>query len=197
MENCQPAQSIEPADALAGSNNDAEDYSDAESESLLATSSSTSSEQIPCVDSEQGTSKEDNVRKRRRSSKVFVPVNKNNGKKQVLEKSLESLSKTLEGLSEAAKDNGTQELVDFLKEDAQRQEKRDEMFMRMMERVLMPPPQMQQPCYTGNNSFNTGNSYADPRSYHQSFSMYGASTNNNNIVGNPSDVFDRFLDQTK
>ena len=73
--------------------------------------------------------------------------------KQVLEKSLESLSKTLEVLSEAVKDNnGTQKLVDFLKEDAQRQEKRNEMFMRMMERFLMPLPQMQQPCYTGNNS---------------------------------------------
>ena len=124
MDNCQPEQAIEAAaQMLAGSNDDLEECNDAEPE--FAVPSSTSSGQTTTADSDQGTSKEDAGKKRRRSSKVFVPINKNNAKKQVLEKSLETLSKTLQDVSEAVKDNGTVVLVNFLKEDAERQERRE------------------------------------------------------------------------
>ena len=189
MDNCQPEQSIEPAaQTLAGSNDDLEECNDAEPE--FAVSSSTSSGQTTTDDSDQGTSKEDVGKKRRRSSKVFVPINKNNAKKQVLEKSLETLSKTLQDVSEAVKDNGTVELVNFLKEDAERQERRDERFMHMMEQFLMPPPQMHPPYTSG----YIGNSY-DATQSRQGFYMHG--TGANNVEGGSIDVLDRFLNQTK
>ena len=45
--------------------------------------------------------------------------------------------------------------MEFLKEDAKRQERRDEMFIAMMQSLIMGPPQhMQQPLFNLNTSNN-------------------------------------------
>ena len=46
-------------------------------------------------------------------------------KKQVLERTFDHLSKTLGNLTDAIKDDSSQLFVEFLREDAKRQERRD------------------------------------------------------------------------
>ena len=61
----------------------------------------------------------------------------------------------LGNLTDVIRDDSSQLFVEFLREDAKRQERRDEMFMTMMRRFIMGPPQhMQQPLFNFNASNN-------------------------------------------
>ena len=97
--------------------------------------------------------------------------------------------------------------MEFLREDAKRQERRDEMFMAMMQRFIMGPPQhMQQPLF----NFNISNNIDIQGSFSQPAPVYGTnsatfspiwhststttSTSNNSTSG---DVLDHFLHKTQ
>ena len=124
-------------------------------------------------------------------------------KKQVLERTFDHLSKTLGNLTDAIKDDSSQLFVEFLREDARRQERRDEMFMAMMQRFIMGPSQdMQQQLF----NFNISNNIDIQGSFSQPALVYGTnratfsliwpstctttSTSNNSTSG---DVLDHFL----
>ena len=80
----------------------------------------------------EGTSKGSGKKRK----KVFAPeiITK---KKQVLEWPFDHLSKTLGNLTDTIKDDSSQLLVEFLREDAKRQERRDEMLIAMIQRLIM------------------------------------------------------------
>ena len=67
---------------------------------------------------------------------VFAPDIKAK-KKQVLERTFYHLSKTLGSSTDAIKDDSSQLLVEFLREDAKRQEKTDKIFMAMMQTFIL------------------------------------------------------------
>ena len=91
-------------------------------------------------------------------------------KKQVLERTFDHLSKTLGNLTDAIKDDSSQLFVNFLKEDAKRQERRHEMFIAMMQSLIMGPPQhMQQPLF----NFDTSNTIDIQGSFSQPAPVYG------------------------
>ena len=124
-------------------------------------------------------------------------------KKQVFERTFDHLSKTLGNLTDAIKDDSLQLFVEFLRENGKRQKRRDKMFMAMMQRFIMGPPQhMQQPLF----NFNTSNNIDIQGSFSQPAPVYGTnsaifspilpstctttSTSNNSTSG---DVLDHFL----
>ena len=117
------------------------------------------------------------------------------------------LSKTLGNLTDAIKDDSSQLLVEFLRESTTRQERRDKMFMAMMQRFIMgPPPHMQQPSF----DFGTSNNIDIQGSFCQTAPVYGTNsatfspiwpstctttaTSNNSTSG---DVLDHFLHKTR
>ena len=135
---------------------------------------------------------------------VFVPDIKAK-KKQVFERTFDYLSKTLGNLTDAIKDDSLQLFVEFLRENGKRQKRRDKMFMAMMQRFTMGPPQhMQQPL----SNFNTLNNIDIQGSFSQPAPVYGTnsaafspiwpstckatSTSNNSTSG---DVLDHFFTQ--
>ena len=59
----------------------------------------------------------------------------------MLKRTFDHLSKTLGNLTDAIKDDSSQLLLQFLKEDAKQEEKSDRMFMALMHMFLMGPPQ--------------------------------------------------------
>ena len=126
-------------------------------------------------------------------------------KKQVFERTFDHLSKTLGNLTDAIKDDSLQLFVEFLRENGKRQKRRDKMFMAMMQRFIMGPPQhMQQPL----SNFNTSNNIDIQGSFSQPAPVYGTnsaafspiwpstctatSTSNNSTSG---DVLDHFFTQ--
>ena len=91
-------------------------------------------------------------------------------KKQVLERTFDHLSKTLGNLTDAIKVDSLQLFVEFLREDARRQERRDEVFMAMMQRFIMGPSQdMQQQLF----NFNISNNIDIQGSFSQPALVYG------------------------
>ena len=59
----------------------------------------------------------------------------------MLGRTFDHLSKTLGNLTDVIKDDSSQLFVEVSREDAKRQERRDEMFMAMTQRFIMGPPQ--------------------------------------------------------
>ena len=94
-------------------------------------------------------------------------------KKQVFERTFDHLSKTLGNLTDAIKDDSLQLFVEFLRENGKRQKRRDKMFMAMMQRFIMGPPQhMQQPL----SNFNTSNNIDIQGSFSQPASVCGTNS---------------------
>ena len=125
----------------------------------------------------------------------------------MLGRTFDHLSKTLGNLTDVIKDDSSQLFVEVSREDAKRQERRDEMFMAMTQRFIMGPPQhMQQPLF----NFNTSNNIDIQGSFSQPAPVYGTnsasfsriwpstctttSTSDNTTSG---DVLDHFLHKTQ
>ena len=84
---------------------------------------------------------------------------------------MNDIFKTLGDLTEALKDDSSKELLTFLKEDAQRQQARDQMFMTLMQTMItVPRPQLDfQPQPPPHPYYY---SHAQPPHDHQSMSKY-------------------------
>ena len=192
MDNCQPDQSIE----LHVSKESIEEESEGKEENKSENDGWSISTPM------EGTSKGSGKKRKN----AFVPEIKAK-KMQVLERTFDHLSTMLGNLTDAIKDDSSQLFVKFLREDAKRQERRDEMFMTMMRRFIMGPPQhMQQPLF----NFNTSNNIDIQGSFSQPAPVYGTnsaifspiwpstctttSTSNNSTSG---DVLDHFLHKTQ
>ena len=111
FENCQPEQSIEPGSI----NNDEPPNSEEYPENCSSTSENS--------DGNKG------------KRKVFVPVHESSRKSK---RTTERLQSSLLKIEEALANDPTKELVEFLREDAKRQEERENRFFSLMENVLMP-----------------------------------------------------------
>ena len=135
MTHCQPEESIEPhvSKQVDFEQENEDDEDEQKAEESYETSDGP----------KMSTPKLKTMKKR----KIFVPdmkSNSNNKKKLSMESTLETISNTLGTLSDAIKeDNLAKEFVEFLKDDAERQERRDNMLMNMMQSFMansQPPP---------------------------------------------------------
>ena len=130
MDSCQPEQLLEPdcADDDLTSDKTRPDHND-------EAGSSSSPETV--------------LNKKR---KLFVPIHETN--KKAKKRNSENIEESLKSINEALCNDPTRELLEFLKEDSQRQEQRDDRFMNLMERMLTMPMQQQtvpvQPTYPWN-----------------------------------------------
>ena len=139
MANSQPEQSIEPH----VSNKENVEDNDIE----LETSESVNEEEVG-KSGDDGPEKQAGCSGKKKRKNFFVPDIKSKKSKHVLDQTMGDISKTLGDLTEALKDNSSKELVNFLKEDAQRQQVRDQMFMTLMQTMVTsgvprPAPQPQ------------------------------------------------------
>ena len=152
MANCQPEQSIEPhVSRLTNLDEDDLDQLDTNIDTV---------EQEREGIQDHHEDRENGSKTTKKKRQVFVPEIKsaNKKKKQSLENTLDTMSKTLETLSSAIKeDSQTKELVQFLKEDAERQERRDNAFMTMMQSFMMGQvPQSSTPNFAHRPFFSQG-----------------------------------------
>ena len=87
---------------------------------------------------------------------------------------MSDISKILGDLTQALKDSSSNELVTFLKEDAQRQKARDQMFMTLMQTMVteFPRAQVPQPQPTPHPYYYSPIPQPAPQS-HQSMASYG------------------------
>ena len=93
----------------------------------------------------------------------------------MLGRTFDHLSKTLGNLTDVIKDDSSQLFVEVSREDAKRHERRYEMFMAMIQRFIMGPPQhMQQPLF----NFNTSNNIDIQGSFSQPAPVYGTNSAN-------------------
>ena len=77
------------------------------------------------------------------------------------------------------KDDSSQLFVKVSREDAKQHERRYEMFMAMIQRFIMGPPQhMQQPLF----NFNTSNNIDIPGSFSQPAPVYGTNSANFSLI---------------
>ena len=60
------------------------------------------------------------------------------------------LAKTLDSINESLANDGTKELIEFLKQDSICQQEKDDRFMSLMERMLTPITPPAQPQYPWN-----------------------------------------------
>lgn len=131
MDNCQPEQSIEPH-TICDEDEDQEFEEENEEEQK-------DDEEKELNDDQQQSTSTSIGQKRKKN--LFVPEMNTKSKKgkQLLNQTMDDISSTLGTLAEAIKDNSSQELVTFLKEDAIRQQARDQMFMTLMQTMVMGP----------------------------------------------------------
>ena len=122
MDNCQSEQSIEPHVSKESIEEEPEGKEDNESEN------NGSSISTPMESTSKGSGK--------KRKNVFVPEIKAKKKKQVLGRTFDHLSKTLGNLTDVIKDDSSQLFVEVSREDAKRQERRDEMIMAISKQML-------------------------------------------------------------
>ena len=125
MDNCQPEQSIEPDVEIDhhGSN-----------------------EELPSGGDKTPSSAESNSGVAGPRKRKFVPIHETSRKSS----KHADLAKTLDSINDALANDGTKELIEFLKEDSIRQQEKDDRFMNLMERMLTPVTPPTQPQYPWN-----------------------------------------------
>ena len=106
MDNCQSDQAIEPG-----------------------TSTSSNSSNSKC----EGTFNE-SITKTSEKRPLFVPIHETTKKAQ--KRHTENIQSTLDKINEALNADPTKELISFLKEDSERQQRQDERFLSLMEQML-------------------------------------------------------------
>ena len=160
MDNCQSEQWIEPHVSKESIEEEPEGKEENESEN------DGSSISTPMESTSKGSGK--------KTKNAFVPEIKAK-KKQVFGRTFDHLSKTLRNLTDVIKDDSSQLFVEVSREDAKRHERRYEMFMAMIQRFIMGPPQhMQQPLF----NFNTSNNIDIQGSFSQPAPVYGTNSAN-------------------
>ena len=75
------------------------------------------------------------------------------------------MKKILEEVKDIVKNDPTKELVNFLKEDSERQAKRDDMFMTMMYQMMMTGHGIQRPSFSSQPPYQMHSQSHQPHHY--------------------------------
>ena len=124
MDSCQPGQAIEPSaiEHQAGPNKSGNDLLDQVS-----------------VDDTRSSSPNVNEESSKTKRKGFVPDRESQNKikkKESMENVFQELKSTLNEIKETLCNDGTNELIQFLKEDSEKQAKRGNMFLNLMSQMV-------------------------------------------------------------
>ena len=125
MDSCQRGQAIEPS-AIEHQANPNISGNDLSSQVSVNNTSSSSS---PSVDEESSKTKQ----------KRFVPDRESRNKikkKESIENVFGELNSTLNEIKKSLSNDGTNELIQFLKEDSEKQAKRDNMFLNLISQMV-------------------------------------------------------------
>ncbi|XP_057296428.1 uncharacterized protein LOC130625365 [Hydractinia symbiolongicarpus] len=151
MDSCQPEQSLEPNCAQAGV--------------------PSGSETTPPSSNET-----DNCPGNNKKRKLFVPIHETTKKAKTWRE--ENITQGLCDINNALSNDPTEKILDFLKEESDRQQQRDNRFMALLERMVTMPvqqPIVQQPVHQAYTPWNFMNSPPPHPQQHHSHARYGMS----------------------
>ena len=158
MDNCQPEQTIEPGDFTPLNDTGGEQ----DKEENDGNSSPTSS----CSSQSSGQKR-----------KSFIPTATNNKKTKVQTESLlTEIKETVTTLKSLASDNTSKEILEFLKEESQRQASRDDAFLKIMGALVQQP------------QYNAPVTPPVPGSYNYSYGMTNMRPTSSSVNMTPQDL---------
>ena len=131
MDHCQPEQAIEPS---AVSHDDPLETSGTSISS--ASHPSNSDEENREMVTINGDPSEQNAGDRQRKRNMFIPVHESSRQNNNKRKREQEIESSLNKLVTILEKDTTNELIDILKEDSERQKAQDEKFMEMMQSVI-------------------------------------------------------------